>query len=588
MKEVTKKQSDEEKNILDSLTSKIVKESTKVYACFIPGDYSTNLFYFKDNSVFKDLANEVAKLEDVIINHSEELNHENLRELLLLANTFLETGNYETAELLYRNILKVDSNYVFALVNLLAIYFLREEFERAMDIYQLIPPQFMELGYKEKLNPGADAYRIFDITSLIPHSKKIKLLVEKNPKSSELRKEYELELRSLLSFPEFVKGQEALFNGNADDAFINLAALTTVKQHSHVFWFFIGRAALDGKHYSVAEEYLKKAVALKNNISEYWVALAECFFYQHKNESAIKSLKTAVSLESTYEEAWELAGKMIISIETQKEYDYFLEHLQLIPDAKCYSKFATGIIHRKKFDTALDLLLLAVNHFPNDRKLLEQLASVYERMMKYDDAISIYEMLIATGENVQTYLKKISAILSVIHDDKRLVQILKTVSSYLPWEETQIWDKAGELLMKAKDYLSASEVLRKVVTLKTDDPRILFNLALAYQELQLFKKSEEMYRKVLAINPDDVATLNNLGNVLKELKRYDEAIDIYKKVIALEPLKAISWANLGILYEELKLRGEAKNCYKKAKEIAMQNKDYKSAAKFEEWEKSVA
>ena len=74
---------------------------------------------------------------------------------------------------------------------------------------------------------------------------------------------------------------------------------------------------------------------------------------------------------------------------------------------------------------------------------------------------------------------------------------------------------------------------------------------------------------------------------IKELKRYDEAIDAYQTAIDIEPSKAISWANLGILYEELKLKNEAKNCYNKAKDIAIKNKDYKTAARFEEWENSI-
>jgi tetratricopeptide (TPR) repeat protein len=208
-------------------------------------------------------------------------------------------------------------------------------------------------------------------------------------------------------------------------------------------------------------------------------------------------------------------------------------------------------------------------------------------MGRFDEAITIYEELLVAGKSVQKYLQKITSILSVLHDDKRLVRILKLVSAYLPWDETTLWNKIGDLLMRAKDYLGASEAFRKVISFDADDPTIQFNLALAYQELKLFKKAEETYRMVLELNPEDHAALNNLGNVLKEMKRYDESIEAYQIAIDIEPEKAISWANLGILYEELKLKNEAKECYQKAKEIAIKNKDYKTAAKFEEWENSI-
>ena len=242
---------------------------------------------------------------------------------------------------------------------------------------------------------------------------------------------------------------------------------------------------------------------------------------------------------------------------------------------------------KKRFDNALEVLQIGVSKFPENTQILENLALVYERMGRIDEAIGMYEELLMTGKSVQKYLQKITSILTVLHDDKRLVKILKMVSSYLPWDETTLWNKIGDLLMRAKDYLGASEAFRKVISLDPNDPRIQFNLGLAYQELSLFKKAEETYYKVLELNPKDHAALNNLGNVLKEMKRYDEAIASYQKAIEIEPDKAISWANLGILYEELKLKNEAKECYQKAKDISMKNKDYKTAAKFEEWENSI-
>ena len=45
------------------------------------------------------------------------------------------------------------------------------------------------------------------------------------------------------------------------------------------------------------------------------------------------------------------------------------------------------------------------------------------------------------------------------------------VSSYLPWDETTQWNKIGDLLMRAKDYLGASEAFRKVVSFDENDPR---------------------------------------------------------------------------------------------------------------------
>ncbi len=457
----------------------------------------------------------------------------------------------------------------------------------AMECYLHLPPDFIDYSTNEKTNSSADSYRILNISTTYPMYHSLRSLGSQIKESKELKQQYEQELRELYSIKEFVMGQEELENRNYDEAFIQLTSITQKFSNSHVLQFFIGNAALGGKHYIIAEEYFKKAIQIKSEIPEYWAELADCFFAQHKNDQAIKALKTALAIDPASQKCWELAGRMISTIESQGEYDYFIKQIQLMPSAEAILNFVVGLIQKKRYDNTLEILQIGVSKFPENIRILENLALVYERMGKFDEAIGIYEELLMSGKSVQKYLRKITSILTVLHDDKRLVKILKMVSSYLPWDETTLWNKIGDLLMRAKDYLGASEAFRKVISFDADDPRIQFNLGLAYQELNLFKKAEETYRKVLDLNPSDHAALNNLGNVLKELKRYDEAIDSYQTAIEFEPKKAISWANLGILYEELKLKNEAKECYQKAKDIALKNKDYKSAAQFEEWENSL-
>ena len=573
--------------LVETISSEIIQATTKIYACYLPGEINSLLFIWKDEHFLSSFIQHFSDLKKAIEDNLANLPYDKTDEILIVANLLTEIREYDLAVEIYQNLLKSKPENYFIWANLMTIYFHQGDHIKSMECYVHLPPEFLEQSSKEKLHPESDAYRVLNISSAYPLHSSLRSLSNRIQESTEMQQQYEQELRELYSIREFVDGQEALSNGNPNEALILLSSATTSYPESHILHYFTGKAAFEGKHYIIAEENFKKAIQLKNNIPEYWNGLAECSFAQHKNDQAIKALKSSLTLDHEYSAGWKLAGRMISTIESHGDYDYFIEQLQLMPSAESIVKFVEGVIERKRFETAFEILQTGVQKFPDNTRLLENLGLVYERMGMVDDAISTYEELLLSGKSVQKYLKKITSILSVLHDDKRLVRVLKLVSSSLPWDESTLWNKIGDLLMKAKDYLGASEAFRKVISVTDDDPKILFNLALAYQELRLYKKAEEIYQRVLNLNSNDHATLNNLGNVLKEQKRYDEAIECYQKATDIEPRKAISWANLGILYEELRLKKEASECYNKAKEIAIQNKDYKSAAKFDEWENSV-
>ena len=573
--------------LLETIASEIVHSTSKIYACYPPGEISSSLFKFDDETFLKEFTDNVETIKKVIIKEISKIPYEQEDQVLILANLLTEIKEYDISIEIYKKLANFNPENQFAWVNLMSLYILLGKHEEAMDCYLKLRPEFIEHSNDEKKDPLADAYRVLNISTAYPLPKPLRSLTRRAQTSVELKHQFEQELRDLYADKDFVNAQEALANNNTDEAFILFSSVVLKQPDSHVIQFFAGKAAFEGKHYLIAEEYFKNALQIKNDIPEYWNELADCFFAQHKNEQAIKSIKTALTLDPTCLECWSLAGNAIATIESMGEYEYFVKQIQLMSSAEAIVRFVTGLVRKKKYENALEILQIGVSKFPEDTGVLENLALVYERMGRVDEAIGIYEDLLMSGKEVHKYLQKITSILTVLHDDKRLVRILKMVSSYLPWDETTLWNKIGDLLMRAKDYLGASEAFRKVISFDPDDSRIQFNLGLAYQELSLFKKAEETYRKVLELNPEDHAALNNLGNVLKELKRYDEAIEAYQTAIDIEPNKAISWANLGILYEELKLKNEAKECYEKAKSIAIKNKDYKTAARFEEWENSI-
>ena len=84
-----------------------------------------------------------------------------------------------------------------------------------------------------------------------------------------------------------------------------------------------------------------------------------------------------------------------------------------------------------------------------------------------------------------------------------------------------------------------------------DDPRILFVLALLYEQMHDYEKARDAYEKVLTIKPDMATVLNNLAYLYAErLPQLDRAYELAQKARALQPDEASVADSLGwILYK---------------------------------------
>ena len=252
----------------------------------------------------------------------------------MLGNLLLEVKEYDLAIEIFDNLLKFSPENSFAWANLMSVYIFRKMNEKAMECYIHLPPDFLEHSATEKKDPKADSYRVLNITTAYPLHSSLSSMGSRTEESKELKQQYEQELRELYSIKDFVKGQKALEEENYDEAFILLSGLSSKQPESHLLYFFTGKSALEGKHYLIAEENFKKAIQIQSDIPEYWHELAESFFSQHKNEQAIKALKTALTLDSSFRGCWDLAGRMINTIKTQNEYEYFVKQIQLMPSVE--------------------------------------------------------------------------------------------------------------------------------------------------------------------------------------------------------------------------------------------------------------
>ena len=122
---------------------------------------------------------------------------------------------------------------------------------------------------------------------------------------------------------------------------------------------------------------------------------------------------------------------------------------------------------------------------------------------------------------------------------------------------------AGNDLFDQSNYTGAISFYDQALAINSTDINVLYNKALALDDLGKLDEAVTYYSKVLAIKPDDTDTLTNLGLALDSLGKHAQAITYYDKVLAINPDDIDALYNKGLALEGLGLKNNATLYYKK-------------------------
>jgi len=127
--------------------------------------------------------------------------------------------------------------------------------------------------------------------------------------------------------------------------------------------------------------------------------------------------------------------------------------------------------------------------------------------------------------------------------------------------------KTGNTLFDQRKYTDAITYYDKALQINSTDINVLYNKALALDNLGRLNEAITYYDKVLAIKPDDIDTLNNKGLALDSLGKHNEAITYYDKILDINPNDTDALYNKGLALDSLGKHDEAISYYDKVLEI---------------------
>jgi predicted O-linked N-acetylglucosamine transferase (SPINDLY family) len=119
----------------------------------------------------------------------------------------------------------------------------------------------------------------------------------------------------------------------------------------------------------------------------------------------------------------------------------------------------------------------------------------------------------------------------------------------------------GNLLVGARRWDEAREVLTELVALAPDHPHGWMNLGLALRGLERFEDACAAFERALALQPALPLALLGLGASRLSLSDYPQAIDAYERGLILEPDNADLWQHYGAALEQHGRLEEAVEAY---------------------------
>jgi len=269
--------------------------------------------------------------------------------------------------------------------------------------------------------------------------------------------------------------------------------------------------------------------------------LTAVYFYAGKDKDAIAlydSLKTAGEDDA---KLYFSLGKAMNFLERYDEAESYyrkgfekdVEELSENSIYRAYIGFVRALIKLEREDEALKLIHDdAKKYIKNTTRLKELEATILRELKRYDDAIAIYEWLLASDPENRAYHLSISL----------------------------VYDLNGQ-------FEKAEESLLKVLELSPDDPLALNNLAYMYLENDVnISKALKMVRQALTLDPENGAYLDTLGWAYYKLGKYKEARKQIEKSLKLADRedKGIIYDHYGNVLIKLGKKKEAVEAYRNA------------------------
>jgi tetratricopeptide (TPR) repeat protein len=217
------------------------------------------------------------------------------------------------------------------------------------------------------------------------------------------------------------------------------------------------------------------------------------------------------------------------------------------PDkARPYTNLGKALLHKKRFDEALDNLLKAIQIDPNYIEARLNLGFVYETNGDTDKAIEQYRKAIQINPSFAKAYNNLGV--SLLKQDKT-DEAIQNIQKALQLDPglAAAYMNMGTALAEQNKFEAAIEYYNKALQINPNIARVQFLLGDALLKQGRADQGIQHLKIALQIDPDYDEALNNLGGQLLQQGKIDEALAYLNRALEINPDLAQAHNNVGII-----------------------------------------
>ena len=243
-----------------------------------------------------------------------------------------------------------------------------------------------------------------------------------------------------------------------------------------------------------------------------------------------------------------------------------IEYLEVLLDRELQRKVFTGFaydelvrIYKKdrNFDGLIELCRRAVEVQPDDVGLLNELGSAYLQAGQADEALRIYEKLIAMDKDNPAYYCSLGETLFACGQLEKSEAAYSDAVAIDPEQADRYHFKLASLYLTTSNYLAAVKTLETCIASCPDKPIYHCCLGDAFIGLGEPQKARAAYEKAVESDKSSAgAYYNRWGNALVRAKLFSQAVEPFKEAIKHDTMQQY-YLSLASVYNTLGLTDKA-------------------------------
>jgi tetratricopeptide (TPR) repeat protein len=500
------------------------------------------------------------RYNEALVQFYQALHHDSTSPTIYnsIAENHIKLGHFDSAKILLKKALSMDPNNLESYSLLADTYFRMRDDEAAIDAYKKV----LEL---DPYNEDARKYLIF--------------LYEKRRDEIGLAKQYE-ELNELYGtdvanlekiaqiyqshkeFDKLIETYQKMLDIDSTDAEIYLK---------------IGKAEEWQHKPEEAEKWYLKAMEIEPN---YFPAAQELAYLYRNNEEWQK----IIDLYKTFESDTSNTVPEIMSAEAYyylKEYGMATEILQpILSQKKTPPLMALNLSARIDFDQkdytrAKSKFKKLIGQDPQFKYAWLFLGFTYSETDQPDSAAIIYTKALDLFPKDPTFLAFLGYSLQ---EQKRFNEALNPLKLSIQYDPKNInaISSLAVVYESLKLYVKSDSVYTEAVKQFPDNPLLLNNFSYSLSERDVrLEEALQMSQKAVAAEPDNAAYLDTIGWIYYKLGNYIEAEKYIKQAIELRESSAVVFEHLGDVYHKLGNSEQARQYWSKALNLDSENAELK-------------